>query len=162
MKSLWLCLVAVALMATTGTTRAQEFSLSAGPSVTSAHRETGAIFAQLFGDAPEDGRIHFEPIGSLGWFDARNTSREHMDHDVFIASGGVRIVAANHHWFVGEQIGATSGRTDALSSRFEFMTSIGCQIDRFVIQLQHVSNGHLLGGGRNLGETMLLAGVRWK
>jgi len=27
--------------------------------------------------------------------------------------------------------------------------------------LRHISNGHIVGGGRNLGETMLLVGVRW-
>ena len=82
-----------------------------------------------------------------------------MNNEVFLAAGGVRIITASHHWFVSEQLAATSTRTDALSSRFEFMTSAGWQRGHFVVLLRHISNGHLLGGGKNLGGTMLLAGV---
>ncbi len=73
----------------------------------------------------------------------------------------MRIVSANHHWFVSEQLAATSTRTGALSSRFEFMTGAGWEDGHFVAMLQHISNGHLVGGGKNRGETMLLAGARF-
>lgn len=29
------------------------------------------------------------------------------------------------------------------------------------MMLRHISNGRLIGGGKNLGETMLLAGAQW-
>jgi hypothetical protein len=41
------------------------------------------------------------------------------------------------------------------------MTSAGWQGDHFTVMLRHISNAHLLGGGKNLGETMLLAGVKF-
>lgn len=85
-----------------------------------------------------------------------HTHRENLHHEVFLAGGGVRIVAPNRHWFASEQLAATSTRTGALSSRFEFMTSAGWQDGRFVLMLRHISNGRLIGGGKNLGETMLL------
>lgn len=152
---LWVILLLVPL-----TVHASGFDIVAGPSATSAERTTTAVFASAFGTRPDDNRIHFEPIGTLGWVDSRSSSRN-LDHQVFLAGGGVRILAANHHWFVSEQITAISARTDALSSRFEFMTSVGWEHGHFIALLRHISNAHLLGGGENLGETMLLAGVRW-
>jgi hypothetical protein len=137
------------------------FDIVAGPTATSSERTTTAAFASVFGDRPYDNRIHFEPIATAGWIDAHHTQSENLHHEVFLAGGGVRIVSANHHWFVSEQLAATSTRTDALSSRFEFITSGGWEDGRFIAVLQHISNGYLIGGGKNLGETMLLAGVRW-
>jgi hypothetical protein len=143
-----------------GPALAAGFDIAAGPSVTSSGRVTGAAFASVFGEAPADHRYHFEPIGTLGWVDSRNSRIDDLDHEVFLAAGGVRLVAANRHWFLSEQLAATSGRTDALSSRFEFMTSAGWQDGHFIVMLRHISNANLFGG-KNLGETMLLAGLRW-
>lgn len=114
-----------------------------------------------FSEVGQKVRIHFEPIATLGWIGAHHTHRENLHNEVFLAGGGVRIVAPNRHWLVSEQLAATSTRTRTLSSRFEFMTSVGWQNGHFVMMLRHISNGHLVGGGRNLGETMLLAGIRW-
>ncbi|MGH8112415.1 MAG: lipid A 3-O-deacylase, partial [Rhodanobacteraceae bacterium] len=61
--------------------------------------------------------------------------------------------------FVSEQMVATSVRTSALSSRFEFMTTLGVRVGRFMLMGRHISNAHLIGGGPNHGETMLLVGV---
>ena len=137
------------------------FDVAVGPSVTSSERTTSAVFADVYGDHPADGRVQFEPIGTLGWVDSRNTRSDDLHHEVFLAGGGVRIVSPSHHWFVSEQIATTSTRTDALSSRFEFMTSGGWQDGHFIVMLRHISNAHILGGGKNLGETMLLAGIRF-
>lgn len=137
------------------------FDIAAGPSVTSSERTTAAVFASVFGEPPADGRTRFEPIGTLGWIDSRSTRKDDLDHEVFVAAGGVRMLAANHHWFASEQLAATSTRTDALSSRFEFISSVGWRDGHLIVVLRHISNAHLLGGGKNLGETMLLGGVRW-
>lgn len=150
-----------ALLAIPFGAQAAGFDIAAGPSVTSADRTTAAIFASVYGDAPADGHIHFEPMGSLGWLAARGTRVEHLHHEVSVAAGGVRIIMPNPRWFVSEQLAATSGRTDALSSRLEFSTTAGWQRGHFIVMLRHISNGRVIGGGKNLGETMLLAGVRW-
>lgn len=137
------------------------FDIVGGPSGTSSERLTAAAFASVFREAPADHHRHFVPIATFGWVDARNTRQDNLDHHVFLAAGGVRFVAANRHWFLSEQLAATRGRTDALSSGLEFMTSGGWQSGHFIVMLRHVSNARLFGHGRNLGETMLLAGVRW-
>ncbi|HEX5953770.1 MAG TPA: hypothetical protein VFY94_11410 [Rhodanobacteraceae bacterium] len=136
------------------------FDLAAGPSLTSSERTTVAVFASVFGESPDDGRAHVEPIATVGWVGARNTRRDDLNHEVFLAGGGVRVVAADPDWFLSEQLAATSTRTDALSSGFEFMTSAGWQHGHFVVMLRHISNAHLFGG-KNLGETMLLAGIKF-
>lgn len=97
----------------------------------------------------------------IGWIGARDPHDERLHRNVFLAGGGGRIVSGNCHWFVTEQLAAASVQTDALSSRFEFMTSVGWQSGHFVIMLRHISDGHLTGGGKNLGETMALAGIHW-
>ena len=161
MRTMQLALAAATCLLACTPALATGFDLTAGPSVTASERTTAAVFASVFGERPDDNRIHLEPIGTVGWIDSRHTRKDDLDHEVFVAGGGVRILAANHHWFVSEQLAATSTRTDALSSRFEFMTSAGWQGGRFTVMLRHISNAHLLGGGKNLGETMLLAGVKF-
>jgi hypothetical protein len=153
--------VALACLALCGPSLAAGFDIVAGPSVTSLGRVTGAAFASVFGEVPADHRRHLEPIGTLGWVGSRNTRIDDLEHDVFLVAGGVRLVAANRHWFLSEQLAATHGHTDALSTHVEFMTSAGWQDGHFIVMLRHVSNANLFGGGKNLGETMLLAGLRW-
>lgn len=148
------CLIACAPAGAAG------YDLTAGPSITSSERTTSAIFASVFGKGADDCNAHFEPIGTFGWVDARNTRKDDLNHEVFLAGAGVRMVTANHHWFLSEQLAVTSTRTDALSSRVEFMTSAGWQNGHFMVMLRHISNARLFGG-KNLGETMLLAGVKW-
>ena len=147
MNDIWRGLVAAACLVACTPALAAGFDLTAGPSVTSSERSTAAVFASVFGEQPADNRFHFEPIGTLGWVDSRSTRSDNLNHAVFLAAGGVRIVAPGHHWFISEQLATTSTRTDALSSRFEFMTSAGWQDGHFIMMLRHVSNAHLLGGG---------------
>ena len=161
MRNMWLGLAVMACLLACTSAVAAGFDVVAGPSVTSSERSTAAAFASVFGEKPADGGIQFEPIGTLGWVNSRTTRNDDLDHQVLLAGGGVRVVSAGHRWFASEQIAATSTRTDALSSRFEFMTSVGWQRGHFIVMLRHVSNAHLLGGGKNLGETMLLAGVKF-
>lgn len=161
MRTLQFGLAVMACLLSCAPAWAADFDLTVGPSVTVSERTTAAAFASVFGERPDDNRVQFEPIGTLGWIDSRDTRKDDLDHEVFVAGGGVRILAADHHWFASEQLVATSTRTDALSSRFEFMTSIGWQHGHFIVMLRHISNAHLLGGGKNLGETMLLGGVRF-
>ncbi|HEX6612414.1 MAG TPA: hypothetical protein VF022_00925 [Rhodanobacteraceae bacterium] len=141
------------------TVQAAEFDLAGGASATAGVRWAPAVFADATATPPDDGCAHFEPIGSIGVVGPRSTHHENLDRSVFLVAGGLRYGRENG-LFVGEQIAATSTRTDALSSRFEFMTSIGWRDGRWIVMLRHASNAHILGGGRNLGETMLSAGVR--
>ncbi|MGH8182812.1 MAG: hypothetical protein ACREPH_04040 [Rhodanobacteraceae bacterium] len=150
-----------ALLTATSTAFAQGFDITAGPTTTSGARFTSAAFASVFGEPPADGRFHLAPIATVGWIAPHHTYDENLHHNVFLAGGGVRIIAPGGHWFASEQLAATSTRTDALSSRFELMTSGGWQDGHFIVMVRHISNGHIVGGSPNLGETMLLAGVKF-
>ncbi|HJU26007.1 MAG TPA: lipid A 3-O-deacylase, partial [Rhodanobacteraceae bacterium] len=131
-----------------------------GASATAGLCSAPAAFAQVAGTPPEDGHAHWRPVASVGWIGSRQVAGENFDHDVFLAAAGARY-GRRHGLFFSEQIAATSARTDALSSRFEFVSSLGWQQGHFITILRHVSNAGILGGGRNLGETMVLVGVRF-
>lgn len=149
------------VLAAAGSARAADFDLTAGASATAGVRFTPTLFFSAAGTPADDGHAHFAPIAGAGVIGSRNDANGHnFDHNVFLAGGGVRY-GRDEGLFVSEQIMATSTRTDALSSRFEFMTSLGWQRSRYVVLVRHISNAHLLGSGENLGETMLLAGLRF-
>lgn len=152
--------LALALLALPCGAEAAGFSLAAGPSFTSGARVTAVAFGSVYGAAPEDGRWHFDPIGTVGWVDGRSTHHENLNHSVFLVGGGVQI-SKGSHWFVSEQLAGTTRETDALSSHIEFMTTAGWHTGPFMLAVRHISDGHLFGRGKNLGETMLLAGVRF-
>lgn len=151
--------LALGLTAAAATAPAAEFDLLGGASATAGVRWAPALFAEVVAGPPVDGHAHFEPVASVGAIGSRNTDHENLDHTVFLIAGGLRY-GREDGLFVSEQIAAISPRTDALSSRFEFMTSLGWRDGRWMVMLRHVSDAHILGGGPNLGETMLLAGVR--
>lgn len=60
-------------------------------------------------------------------------------------------------WFLSFQPAVTHGRTQALSSPCEFITTLGWQGRRFSFQIRHVSNASLHQPNR--GETMALLGA---
>ena len=151
---------ALALLALPCGADAAGFSLAAGPSFTSGARVTPVVFGSIYGAAPEDGRWHFEPIGTAGWVDGRSTDHENLDRSVFLIGGGVQI-SKGSHWFASEQLAGTTHETDALSSHIEFMTTVGWHAGRFAVMVRHISDAHLFGKGKNLGETMLLGGIRF-
>jgi len=151
--------LALGLAAAAATASAAEFDLVGGASATAGVRWAPAFFAEVAAGSPGDGHAHFEPLGSVGAIGSRNTDHENLDHTVFLIAGGLRY-GREDGLFVSAQIAAISTRTDALSGRFEFMTSLGWRDGRWMVMLRHVSDAHILGGGPNLGETMLLAGVR--
>lgn len=120
-----------------------------------------AAFASVFGASNADPQFHFEPIATAGWIRDHHTHREHLHHSVYVAGAGARLVAPGSHWFLSVQLAATDNRTDALCSPVEFIDSVGWQHGRFTMMVRHISNGHLVGSGPNMGETMMLAGVRF-
>ncbi|HJU07713.1 MAG TPA: lipid A 3-O-deacylase, partial [Rhodanobacteraceae bacterium] len=147
------------LLAAASSAQAADVNLLGGASATSGVRWTPVLFADVAGSPADDGHAHWEPVASVGGIESRNTDHENLDHTVFLAAAGARYGGSNGLFF-SEQIAATSTRTDALSSRFEFMTSLGWQHGHFIALVRHISNAHLLGAGKNLGETMALVGVR--
>jgi len=132
------------------------WELSAGPSVTLNSEWTGAGFVERIGSERPLGQFSWAPDFALGWIAGRSTHRARLDHDVGLAAFGLRFYVWKH-LFLSEQGALLAGRTDALSSGGEFVSSLGWQGDRWVLMVRHISNADL--HTPNHGETMLLAGV---
>ena len=144
--------VAFALLANLA--RAGEIDLTAGASATVGVRWAAAAFI----DAGTDAHGHWQPIATLGWIGSRNDDNDNLEHDVVIAGAGVRFVDFWGGAFIGLEAAYVDQRTGALSSREQFISSLGWHGERLVLMVRHISNGNIFGG-RNLGETMVLAGV---
>lgn len=112
-------------------------------------------------------RFSWSPEATLGRVGGRDVaryrySRYSTSDDVWLLAGGVRLRYAQsdrwyRHLFVSFQPAVTHGRTQALSSAYEFISSVGWQGRHFSVQLRHISNGSLHEPNR--GETMALVGV---
>ena len=150
--------VALALLANCA--QAADIDLSAGASATVGVRWTQVLFLDAAIDTHEVAGLHWQPTGTLGWIGSRGDRFDDLDHDVLIAGAGVRLVDWWGGAFLGFEGAYANQRTDALSSHEQFITSLGWQGKRFVFLIRHISNGDLFGG-RNLGETMLLAGLHF-
>jgi hypothetical protein len=144
--------VAFALVANAA--RAGEFDLTAGASATVGVRWAPAVFI----DAGTDPHGHWQPVATLGFIGSRKDGNDNLEHDVVIAGGGVRFVDWWGGMFVGLEAAYVDERTDALSSHEQFISSLGWRGERLIVMVRHISNGNFFGG-RNLGETMVLAGV---
>ncbi|TAN08624.1 MAG: hypothetical protein EPN38_01440 [Rhodanobacteraceae bacterium] len=131
---------------------------AAGPAAGSNIGDATVAFLTGAGLPHADGHARLVPIATLGWIGSHHTGQGRLDRSVWVAGAGLRY-RFFRHLFVSEQITATSTRTSALSSRFEFMTTLGAQVGRLTLMARHMSNAHLIGGGPNHGETMLLIGI---
>ncbi|MGH8113565.1 MAG: hypothetical protein ACREPS_00720 [Rhodanobacteraceae bacterium] len=110
----------------------------------------------MFGDASADNRRHAEPSGTLGCFDSRDSYSDDPDHAGFPTAGGVRLVTANRHRF-GPPSAPVSMRCPAVSNSDWRRPGNG----HFVVMVKHVSSVYLPVDGKNFGETMRLASVRF-
>ena len=144
--------VAFALLASVA--RANEFDVTAGASATVGVRWAPAVFL----DAGTEPHGHWQPVATLGAIGSRDDGNDHFDHDVVILGGGVRFVDWWGGAFLGFEAAYVNQRTDALSSHEQLISSLGWRGGRLLVMVRHISNGDLFGG-RNLGETMVLAGV---
>ena len=114
-----------------------------------------------------DTRFSWSPDVSLGWLDGRNIARfdgnRYTTRDqIWLLAGGARLHYGDaSDWyrslFLSFQPALHTGRTQALSTPYEFVSSLGWQGRRFSVQIRHISNGNLHHPNR--GETMALLGV---
>ncbi|WP_113065529.1 lipid A 3-O-deacylase [Oleiagrimonas sp. MCCC 1A03011] len=134
-------------------------AISVGRSATSGHRWTNVGFVDITTSTHDFHGVHWKPAYALGWIDGRSMHTERLDHNVVVGAAGVRLVDWWRGAFFSFQLGVAGGRTDALSSSEQFVSSLGWQGHRWQIMLRHISNGDFFGG-KNLGETMVLVGIR--
>ncbi len=155
-------LIAISALVWTPSSRAANIEILAGRSVTTQQRWTDTVFIASVGSwRPLDGSEtwRWAPTAGLGEFKARSTHQENLDHASLIVYGGARLSGWWRQAFVSFGVGLTKYRTDALSSPYEFVSSLGWQSPRYVLMLRHISNAKL--HQPNLGETMLLGGLRF-
>lgn len=132
------------------------WEILAGRSRTLQSMWTNVAFVERLGDTRTLGPFEWRPDFGLGWVQARSTSRARLDHDVGLIALGARV----HVWrgvFISEQVALALGRTDALSSAGEFVSSAGWQGEHWVLMLRHASNADI--HKPNHGETMVMVGV---
>lgn len=112
-------------------------------------------------------RFSWSPDVSLGWLDGRDLARydgsRYTTRDqVWVLASGARVHYGDaSDWyrslFFSFQPALQTGRTQALSTPYEFVSTLGWQGRRFSVQVRHISNGNLHHPNR--GETMALVGV---
>jgi len=112
-------------------------------------------------------RLDWSPDVSAGWIDGREV-RRYRDAE-FTTRPSVALLAAGarfHYgvpdaWyrplFLSFQLAGINHTTQALSSHYQFVSTLGWQGEHLSFQLRHISNGGL--NGPNRGETMALVGV---
>ncbi|HEX7111182.1 MAG TPA: lipid A 3-O-deacylase [Mizugakiibacter sp.] len=137
--------------------QAGRFEFSFGRSVTLQHRWTDVAFAEWIGERRPLWKLAWAPAAALGFVDARGDDpRDRLDRDVWLGVGGGRLYVWRE-LYVGFQLAATAGRTDALSTPYEFVSTFGWQGRHWQFMVRHVSNGDF--HKPNHGETLLAAGV---
>lgn len=147
---------------------AGQLSIEAGPSYMDC-ASTPAVFIEGVLDERRIGtsRFTWSPDVSMGWIDGRGLERYrhrsyHTTDPIWLIAGGVRIhYGDNTRWyralFFSFQPAMHSGRTQALSSAYEFVSTFGWQGRHVNVQIRHISNGSLHEPNR--GETMVLIGA---
>lgn len=148
---------------------APTFELQLGRSYTSSRGAAAAFTEGTFAERSIGStRVTWTPDVSAGWIDGRDVrrhrrSRYSITDSIWLVAAGARFRYGArgdwyHHLFFSFQPALHTGRTRALSSAYEFVSTLGWQAQRFSIQVRHISNGSL--HEPNCGETMLLVGVR--
>lgn len=145
--------------------------MQAGPSY-SDFRATPALFLEATFDEHSfaDTRLAWTPDISLGWIRGRAIDKYRdngygVKEDVLLGAAGVRFYCGRQdgsgcrRLFFSFQLALQAGRSMALSTHYEFVSTVGWQWRVASLQLRHVSNGGT--GGPNRGETMVLFGVRF-
>lgn len=139
-----------------------------GRSFMDGHGASALFLEGVLGAHPiGDSRWTLAPDFSLGWIDGRDLARFRggpydTREQAWLVAAGARLQrqsadGGRSHWFASFQPALNSARTQALSSPYEFVTTVGWQGRRFSFQIRHISNAGLHRPNR--GETMALIGV---
>jgi len=165
--------LAAALLLGTATlpAAAVEVDVEGGRSFMSSHGGTNAAFVETVFDEHGigDSRFTWAPDVSFGWIEGRDDGRRRfeshryrIDDDVLLLAGGARFrYGGPDDWyrnlFFSFQVAGQDGRTRALSSGYEFVSTFGYTWHRLSLQVRHISDG---GTHKpNWGETAVLVGV---
>jgi hypothetical protein len=155
------CLVSLALPA-----GATQLEIEGGRSYMDDHGSNTLFVESVFDDRTiGSSRFSWSPDVSLGWINGRDITRYRdpsTRNEAWILAGGARFQYGDagdwyRHLFFSFQPALQSAHTQALSSTYEFVSTLGWQGRHFSVQIRHISNGDLHLPNR--GETMALVGV---
>lgn len=157
----------LALALTAAPAAAAHLELQGGRSYMDSYGSNAAFAEAVFAPhAIGASRFSWAPDVSLGWIDGRDVRRyrasRYNTHDaVALLAAGARFRAGDDHWyhplFFSIQLAGSDRTTQALSSHYQFVSTLGWQGEHFSLQVRHVSNGGLHTPNR--GETMALLGL---
>lgn len=150
------------------TSNVPRWEIQGGRSDSSGHT-VAAWFVDRVGESRNLGQ-HFTwaPEALVGVLNGRPTAYARsvnpgVSDRVVLGAAGAQVRLNRDDWtqhlFFSFQVAAHTGRTEALSSVYEFVSTAGWTQGRWSVQVRHISNGGFQGANR--GETMLLVGVAW-
>lgn len=159
---------AAVLLAAALPAAASRFEVQGGRSWMDSYDTNVAFVEAVFDPRPlASTRFTWSPDVSLGWIDRRDVarfrgSRYTTDNPVALAAAGARFhYGTASDWyqplFFSFQLAATSHTTQALSTHYQFVSTLGWEARHFSFQVRHISNGGLHRPNR--GETMALVGI---
>ena len=160
--------LAFTLAATALPVAAAHLELQGGRSYMDSYGANAAFVEAVFAPHPlGDSRFTWSPDVSAGWIDHRDVRRYRgAPYDttdaVTLLAAGARFRGGDagdwyHPLFFGFELAGTNHTTQALSSHYQFVSTLGWQGDHLSFQLRHISNGGLHDPNR--GETMALVGI---
>jgi len=131
---------------------------------------TNVFFLESVFDARQIGQSRFtwSPDVSIGYVKGRDLGHYADSHpgtknDVWVGAAGARLhYGSEGDWyrpffFSFQVAGTAGGHTQALSSDYEFVSTLGWQYKNISFQIRHISNGSFQEPNR--GETMGLVGI---
>jgi hypothetical protein len=131
---------------------------------------TDAFFVEAVFDPRAMGQSRFtwSPDVSLGYISGRHVGEYRGAHpgvtnNVWVGAAGARFhYGSAGDWyqpffFSFQLAGTAGGRTQALSSAYQFVSTLGWQYKNVSFQIRHISNGSFKEPNR--GETMALVGI---
>jgi hypothetical protein len=165
-----------------GVLAALSLAAVAAPAVAQTHLEvqggrsymdshgTDAFFLEAVLDPHAMGQSRFtwSPDFSIGYIKGRDVGEYRDSHpgvtsNVWVGAAGARFhYGSEGDWyrpffFSFQLAGTAGGHTQALSSSYEFVSTLGWQYKNVSLQLRHISNGSFKEPNR--GETMALIGI---
>lgn len=147
---------------------ATHIEIQGGRSYSDSHGTNAAFVEAVFAPQPiGNSRFTWSPDISAGYIDGRDVTKfraraYNERSSVGLVAAGARFRTRDentwyHPLFFSFQVAGTDHTTMALSSHYEFVSTLGLQWKHLSFQLRHISNGGLHDPNR--GETMALVGV---
>lgn len=147
---------------------ATHVEIQGGRSYSDSHGTNAAFVEAVFAPRPiGNSRFTWLPDLSAGWIDGRDVAKyrgcPYGDRSsVELVAAGARLRTSDesawyHPLFFSFQVAGTDHTTMALSSHYQFVSTLGLQWKHLSFQVRHISNGGLHDPNR--GETMALVGV---